>query len=176
MSTNMNHTLELNRIKVRLISPAYLFWRYHFTKPNLLHHMCCSLWTTAVLYEWTCNSFGFMTTMQTYPFAVQAAPKYFLKDICNLAPISSTFSSARLLHSAIRNGKCCSKPFHLFINCFPARTQDSQKFPAEFMALCAPTVFNAHTTWKKAHCLHHQRNLAMCPASNAEMSQQVGLV
>lgn len=117
-------------MKVRLIFPGYTSSTYQFMKlsfalPFLLqfvNHSCIIQILMQVLFD-------FMVMMKAYSFTVQAAPRDFFKDVCNLAPSSTTFSSTCLLLSfTIYNGKCCSKPFHLSINCFPVSTGTWRNF------------------------------------------------
>jgi len=66
----------------------------------------------------------------------------------------------------------------LFTYCklFSCINWDMEKFSAEFVALCTPTVFSVRTIQKKAQSLHSHRNLTMCPVSKAEISQPNDLV
>jgi hypothetical protein len=48
-------------------------------------------------------------------------PKIFLGDVSSLAQILSIFFLTHVffMSCCVKNGTCCLKHFHIFVNCFP---------------------------------------------------------
>lgn len=84
--------------------------------------LCCGFCETQLSCGCKCSSLVVFCGDDAFiHFAVHVMPKIFLGDVSSLAQILSIFFLTHVffMSCCVKNGTCCLKHFHIFVNCFP---------------------------------------------------------